>query len=237
MGAFLLGLIGLVLLLAGMQAFTKADPARLASVVRYGGGGMLLLLAVVLGVSGRWGFVAPVALAGLSLLGLRGPLPGGIGGRSRPSSGNVSTVRSPWFEMSLDHDTGRMSGRILAGSRTGDLLDDLSIEEVAELWNEVDDEQSRQLLEAYLDRREPGWREDGEADPAAGQRAPRQGGEMTAQEAYEILGVSPGAGPSEIRTAHRDLMMKLHPDRGGSTYLAAKINEAKELLLRKHDET
>jgi DnaJ-domain-containing protein 1 len=100
---------------------------------------------------------------------------------------------------------------------------------VALLWQDCRfaDPQSAQLLEAYLDRRHPTWRE----DMARAEGTPGAGGIMTREEALEVLGLKPGVSAEEVRAAHRDLMMRMHPDRGGSTYLAAKINQAKDVLL------
>src|SRR5262249_57910128 len=93
------------------------------------------------------------------------------------------------------------------------------------------DDDSRALLTAYLDRREPGWREHAQGDAGARQGAPRRAGKMTEEEAYQVLGLKPGATAEAIAQAHRTLMKKLHPDQGGSTYLATQINAAKEVLL------
>jgi hypothetical protein len=127
--------------------------------------------------------------------------------------------------MELDDDTGRMHGRVLAGGYQGASLDALDRATLMKLLREIDAD-SRDLLAAYLDRREPGWREYAQRDAGAGK--------MTEEEAYQILGLQPGASMEEISRAHRSLIKKLHPDQGGTTYLAARINEAKDVLLRRY---
>jgi hypothetical protein len=93
----------------------------------------------------------------------------------------------------------------------------------------------RDLLAAYLDRRHPQGREHVDADPAVGRRTPAASGKMTEQEAYQILGLQSGASAEDVARAHRALIKKLHPDQGGSTYLAARVNEAKDVLLRRQE--
>jgi hypothetical protein len=90
-------------------------------------------------------------------------------------------------------------------------------------------------LTAYFDGGRSGRREHAQTDPDAGfSTRPATSGKMTEQEAYQVLGVAPGSSTAEISRAHRLLMKKLHPDQGGTTYLAARINEAKDVLLRSH---
>ena len=146
-------------------------------------------------------------------------------------------MRSACLNMALDHDTGRLTGEIIAGAQTGRSLDEFDLSELVALGASFDAE-SLALLESYLDRRFPAWREHAQGERAGGgggeDRRAAASGKMTAEEAYQILGLQPGAGRDEIGRAHRGLMKKLHPDQGGSTYLAARVNEAKDTLLRNH---
>ncbi len=234
MPALLLGVVVLILLLWAVNAFSKADPKQAARVLRYLGGAGALILAAFLFFRGQIGIAIPLGAVGLSLLGWVTLWPASLAGRTQRSAGKISRVRSAFLEMELDHDSGAMRGQILAGRHTGASLDALDPQTLVGLLAKIDDD-SRQLLVAYLDRRVPGWREHAQGDAAAGSgsnAAPR--GKMTEQEAYQILGLQPGASAQEITRAHRSLMKKLHPDQGGSTYLAARVNEAKEVLLRRH---
>jgi DnaJ domain len=232
---FLLGVVVLVLLLWAIKAFSKADPKQAARLIRSTGGIAALLLAAFLLVRGQIWVAIPVGVFGLGLLGWQVPWPAILIGRTQKGQGQVSRVRTAFLEMELDHDSGAMRGRVLAGRHQGAALDALDLSTLIGLIGEVDGD-SRNLLMAYLDRRDPGWREHAQYDAAAGNGSSGAtfGGKMTEQEAYQILGLQPGASAQEIGRAHRSLMKKLHPDQGGSTYLAARINQAKEVLLRRH---
>jgi hypothetical protein len=135
--------------------------------------------------------------------------------------------------MTLDHDSGELSGQIVAGPNAGHSLGEFDLPQLLAMIPGFDAE-SVSLLEGYLDRRFPAWRQDAQGNAAGGQSRPATSGKMTDEEAYQILGLQPGAGRDEIGRAHRALMKKLHPDQGGPTYLAARVNEAKETLLRTH---
>jgi hypothetical protein len=232
--ALIFGLVLLALLLWALHAFTKIKPQTAAVALKTGGGLGALAVAGLLGARGRLDIAIPLGLTGLGLLGW---LPWSIPGwsaRTQKSAGQVSRVRSAFVEMELDHDSGAMRGRILAGRYEGAALDALDVATLAGCLPDIDEE-SRALLMAYLDRREPGWRENSQTDSTTG--SGRRGwstGKMTEEEAYQILGVQPGASAKDIGLAHRSLMKKLHPDQGGSTYLAARVNEAKDVLLRRH---
>jgi hypothetical protein len=231
---FLLGVVVLILLLWAVNAFSKADPKRAARLLRLIGGGAALLFAAFLLFRGEIGVAIPVAAVGLGLLGWISLRPAVLGGRTQKSPGRSSRVRSAFLEMELDHDSGAMHGRILSGRYEGVTLDALDPPTLIGLIGEFDND-SRQLLMAYLDRREPRWREHAQRDAATGGgNGAAPSGKMTEEEAYQILGLQSGASAEEIGRAHRSLMKKLHPDQGGSTYLAARVNQAKDILLRRH---
>ena len=241
----LLGLALLVLVVLLSRWFAMANPSSLAKWVKWVFIAAGAAATIFLGVTGK----AHLAFLPLALTGLPWFLGRMAAGRMNPNptAGQRSDVETPYLRMTLDHDSGEMEGTVLQGRHAGRRLDELSEHELLDLFDECSlrDDEGRRLLEAYLDRvLGPDWRERAEAEaerePSAaggtGQgwgRKSRSAGRtpMTREEAYEILGLSPGAGAEEIKEAHRTLMRKLHPDHGGSNYLAAKINQAKELLL------
>jgi hypothetical protein len=140
------------------------------------------------------------------------------------------------IEMEIDHATGMVEGSVLVGALAGRRLSSLDPPNLRRLYEDCSalDPDGVPLLEAYLDRRFSGWRENAQGDRDTRTRTQAHAGVMTKEEAYQILGLQPGASLDEIRQAHRTLMKKLHPDQGGSTYLASRVNEAREILLSRH---
>ncbi len=234
---FVIGLILLFLLLTAIKQFARMDAAAAARLVRHGGGVLGMIGALLLLLRGRVGLAAALAGMVAHFAGWR-PMGAGWtpfrGSRVGAASGRVTTARSAMVEMRLDHDSGLMTGVVLAGVYAGRALETLPRPELMSLRAELtrDDHDGVNLLEAYLDRRFAGWRE---ADQGQGQgRGSAGAGAMSRREACEILGLSEGASAAEIISAHRTLMKKLHPDHGGSTALAARVNQAKDVLMQRH---
>lgn len=152
---------------------------------------------------------------------------GAMGGAANAPS--KSEIRSKYIHMILFHDTGMMDGTVLLGNFANAKLSDLEIGQLQELMNEVQsDQNSLNLLAAYLDREHEGW----QAGESVNRPPPSASTEMDETEARDILGLEDEATKDDIIQAHRRMMQKMHPDRGGSTYLAARINAAKDLLLQ-----
>jgi hypothetical protein len=226
--------------------FVNADPARLARGLKVGGIVIAVAAVAALAVSGRLAaLLMPVAMLLPLLIRVRHLLD-----RYRPpAGGQSSTVATAFLRMTLDHDTGRMEGTVLRGRFAGMRLDELGPAELLALLREcrAEDEEGARLLEAYLDRVRPDWRDE-LAGAGAGSTAGSQGnsransrgggtrpasGDMSVEEALAILGLEPGADAEAVKEAHRRLMVKLHPDHGGSDYLATKINRARDVLLHR----
>ena len=152
-------------------------------------------------------------------------------GGGRPS-GQTSAVNTRYLHMELDHDSGAMWGTVASGAYAGRELHNLNETEIAQLLSECrgNDPESAQILEAYLDRQHPDWR-GAAGEQHSGTHGEATSGVMSRAEAFEVLGLEDGAPADSIREAHRRLIAHLHPDKGGSTFLAAKVNQAKDVLL------
>ncbi|HHY50812.1 MAG TPA: DnaJ domain-containing protein [Alphaproteobacteria bacterium] len=232
----LIGGAALVALMVLYQMFRTVSARKIARFARWlVGGGLAALTAFLLfrGQVGIASITGPVAFMILRF--------GRIGRFSfegtTPGENNRSSVKSRYVAMTLDHDSGTIEGRVIAGRFKGRNLIDLDEIQTRQLLAEAGaDPDSLALLETWLDKNRPGWRESfAEQEGAAASGAQQQGGALAPDpdaEAYAVLGLRPGATAEEVRAAHRKLMMGVHPDQGGSTYLAAKINAAKDRLLK-----
>jgi hypothetical protein len=216
--------------------FVNANPATLARRIRFGALLLAVLLVVGLAVVGRLPWLLGLLLPMAPLI-----IPVLLRRRREPAeewegaAGEQSKVQTAHLSMTFDHDSGELNGRVTAGSFAGRMLSEMSMAEVRSLLDEVvagGDDESANILTSYLDRRFGGAWHDDSAHAGADRARNDDGGTMSAEEAWRVLGLSPGASKDEIRAAHRRLMKQLHPDHGGSDYLASKINEAKDVLLR-----
>jgi hypothetical protein len=204
------------------------SPAKQSAAALVGAGPPVLIVAgVLLTLFQRGAIGIPLIIFGFSWWQrnrARRPVDS-VGGRK-------STVRSASLEMELDHVTGEMDGWVLTGRMRGASLSSLDEEEVLSLYREIQsDADSAALLESFLDRYHPAWRDRVEPDSFGKQEGAAGFAGMTRQEAYQILGLEPGASQEEIHKAWRRLIKGVHPDSGGSEFLAAKINAARDLLL------
>lgn len=228
--------IGIILIAKG---FAGADPATLAKILKWGGAVIAVVLILYFAIIGRLGLALMMGAAAVPIF-MRWHTFNRMAKSWRgPSQGQTSEIETQFLRMSLDHDTGDLQGVVLDGRMTGRLVEELNVNELIALLQEcwsAGDEQSASILESYLDRTQGAdWREREGADAGegggGGGSGPYRPGRISRDEALDILGLEPGAGPDEIKEAHRRLMQKVHPDHGGSTFLAAKINEAKDMLL------
>jgi hypothetical protein len=209
-----------------LKNFASASPGQASGLMRKIGGVACIAIAGFLTLRGRLEVAAPLAIFGLGLLGASLPMPW-----NKKTPGQRSRVQTRYLAMELDHDSGRMDGVVLDGEFKGRQLSSLSEDEIKRLGALCvrAGDQSLALLEAWLDRAKPGWRE---RWAHASAERPQTSTAMSLEEALAILGLKPGTKAEDIRAAHRRLMKQFHPDSGGSDYLAVKINQAKERALR-----
>jgi len=247
MSFLLLGLIVCLAIWSAGRGIITIPPGSLAKLGRSAGVIACFAVALLFGLRGHveisalalglaWWLNGGRGLPDLGgFSGLSGNRFAGFKGLGGAGGAAVSTLRSAMIEMRIDHATGSMRGTVLAGGFTGRELELMTQNELSTLMAECGklDAEGAGLLQAYLDRRFAGRREDAyaDADPGPARRRP---GAMTAEEAYQVLGLAPGAPDEAVRRAYRDLMKRLHPDQGGSTYLAARVNQARDVLLNRH---
>ncbi len=246
MAALLLGFAALVAIYFLLKWYADANVKQIKSSAKWIGVGILIVGVVILAATGRLGaaFGLLMAFAAwawrvfhmVSSVRQFGNMfrsfgfGAGLGTGAGAAGGGASQVTSAFLDMTLDLSTGAMDGDVTAGRFQGRRLSRMTMAELVDLLREVaSDPDSERLVEAYLDRTHPEWREASGAGPSS---PPAAAGAMTRDEAFRILGLKEGATRQDVKDAYRKLMTQLHPDRGGSDYLAAKVNQAKDFLLK-----
>ncbi len=226
----LAGVAGFVVMALLSQAFMRTNPGQVAGVMRKVVGTGAIALAGLLALRGGLPLAVPVFLFGLQMLGMRQP----YGWPGQTGAGKTSKVETSILTMELDHDTGTIDGMVRTGAFAGRPLSSLDTADLLKLREECESapDQSLTLIEAYLDRRDPDWRAAAQGRArSGGSYGARQRNAMSRAEALGVLGLREGASEADIKAAHRRMMKVNHPDRGGSADLAARINQAKDVLL------
>jgi len=229
------GIVLLVLLLAAGRAFVALPAATIVRFLMWFGIFVAIALAILLIATERF-LPLVFALGGAAPFFSRARTMWRrwVGGAGGGSQSQVSEVETDYLRMSLDHETGTMTGTVRKGRFQGRRLEELDNAALIALWREVraEDPPSVSLVEGYLDRFMPDWREAARGGAGYnGTGRPTPAAAMTPEEALAVLGLKPGASAAEIKEAHHRLMLKIHPDQGGSDALAAQVNRAKDVLL------
>ncbi len=239
MALLILGLAVMIGLILAMNWFVSANPKTVIKVLKWGLLGLFGVIVLFLFISGRFAW-ALWALPALLPWIMRARMVTRTAKNfsrmaGRPTqTGEASSVTSKYLEMELDHDSGDMNGYVRTGKHAARQLSGLNAEQLIELYEfyQSDDIESARLLAAYLDRTHPDWRDEGEGyDHQDEQRSSSPNSQMDRAEALRVLGLEDPVDNAEIKSAYHRLIGSMHPDRGGSAYLTAKINEARDFLL------
>ena len=240
MSYLILGIALLAGLLMAGRWYASADPRTLVKVLKWSLVGLVIAVAAFFVATGRVGWALatlPALLPWLMQMRRVARMAKTFSRMTGMSDGGAdagqSAVTTEYLDMTLDHETGRMTGRVTAGRFEGRRVEDLTPAQLLELLGECarEDAEGHRLLEAYLDREHPDWRGAAQSAGSAGPDAQSGGAAMDRAEALKVLGLEDGASDDDIKEAYRRLIAGLHPDHGGSDYLAAQINRAKATLL------
>jgi hypothetical protein len=229
-----------IVILIGLLAAWLLLTGKIAAMVAAIAAGLPFLARLM-----RFGFLWPL-FRRIFAASQKRAQPGSFGTRTS-APGASSEIRTELLHMLLDLESGQMQGRVLAGTYAGADLDGLGLDDLQLLYVECCSatDQSQAVLEAYFERRPDcaGWQswrygnenadgaQQGEGDEKGKSRS-SSASDMTVDEARKILGVGQNATRDAINQAYKKQIKAVHPDHGGSDYLASKINAARSLLLR-----
>lgn len=236
--SLILGVVVLIGILLFGRWYVSAEPKAALKALKWMGIGLFVIIAGFFVATGRlgWAFMGlPVLLPWIMRARAVARTAKAFSRMSQAQagtpSGDTSDVETRFFFMSLDHDSGDMDGTVREGTYEGKLLSSLTTAQLVEILQvcQLEDLDSARVLEAYLDRNRPDWHEHIGPSSNSGPGAPTSS--MDRAEALMVLGLEEGASVQDIKDAHRKLIAGMHPDHGGTDYLAAKINQAKDILL------